>query len=275
MTVLVRTLDCMSTLTIGGPEAGLNALQQLFAFAGLVGAPLFVVVFTAEGARRCGYDWLRQPISTLALGSAGWVQRANFVVTGLLLLGPAVALWSAPGGRWVGLLLGGFALGLVGAGAFTTDAVGGYPPDTPPPPQPSVAGGLHLVISFLAVGFLTAACFVAAARLAAEGDAGRAVLSGVTGGVVRCALRAVRDRDGLPGGAGPDPRTDRAGLRCHWVGVGRRGLARALAGDTPLTSSMPVQRPAADAVPEALTRLPRVRRLSRPPGAPASAPRTS
>lgn len=267
MTVLVRTLDCMSTLAIGGPEAALNALQLLFAFAGLVGAPLFVVVFTAEGARRRGYDWLRQPISTLALGSAGWVQRANFVITGQLLLGPAVALWSAPGARWVGLLLGGFALGLVGAGAFTTDAVGGYPPDTPPPPQPSVAGGLHVVTSFLAVGFLTAACFVAAAR---------------PGGPLRrhrwsvcCALRAVRDRDGLPGGAGPDPRTDRAGLRCHWVGVGRRGLAGALAGDTPLTSSMPVQRPAPDAVPEALTRLPRVRRLSRPPGAPASAPRTS
>lgn len=30
----------------------MNALQQLFAFAGLVGAPLFVVVFVAEGARR-------------------------------------------------------------------------------------------------------------------------------------------------------------------------------------------------------------------------------
>jgi hypothetical protein len=72
---------------------------------------------------------------------------------------------------------------LVGAGAFTTDAVGGYPPDRPPQPQPSVAGDLHVVISFLAVGFLTAACFVAAARLVTEGDTGRAVLSGVAGGV--------------------------------------------------------------------------------------------
>jgi Protein of unknown function (DUF998) len=162
----------------------LSALQQLLAVAGLVGAPLFVVVFVAEGARRPGYDWLRQPISTLALGSAGWVQRANFVVTGLLLLGPAVALWSAPDARWVGLLLGGFALGLVGAGAFSTDPVGGYPADTPAPPRPSAAGNLHVLTSFLAVAFLTAACFVAAAGLATQGDAGWAVFSAVTGGGV-------------------------------------------------------------------------------------------
>lgn len=153
----------MSVLADGRPDP--DTLYPVLEFGGLVGAPLFVAVFVAEGVRRRGYDWLRQPISTLALGEAGWVQRSNFLVTGLLLLGPAVALWSGPGARWVGLLLGGFAVGLVGAGAFSTDPVGGYPPDTPRLLKPSPAGVVHVLVSFFAVASLAAACFVAAARL--------------------------------------------------------------------------------------------------------------
>ncbi len=53
---------------------------------GAVAGPLFVAVFTAEGATRKSYDAMREPVSALALGDRGWMQRANFVGTGGLML---------------------------------------------------------------------------------------------------------------------------------------------------------------------------------------------
>jgi hypothetical protein len=89
--------------------------------AGAAAGPLFVAAFLAEGATRPHYDPLRQPVSALALGPRGWRQRANFAVTGTLLLAGAVGL-----GRR-GALVGAAAVGLLGAGAFRTDPIAGYP----------------------------------------------------------------------------------------------------------------------------------------------------
>lgn len=59
--------------------------------------PLFVTVFVLEGARRPDYKPLRHPVSSLALGSRGWVQVTNFAVAGTLYLAGATA--SAPATR--------------------------------------------------------------------------------------------------------------------------------------------------------------------------------
>ena len=59
---------------------------------GVIGGPLFVVVFLVEGAPRVGYDLLHHPVSSLALGDLGWMQTTNFVVTGLLTLAFSVGL---------------------------------------------------------------------------------------------------------------------------------------------------------------------------------------
>ena len=53
---------------------------------GVAAGPLFVSTFTAIGAKRSGYDWRRHAVSSLADGRGGWLQRANFIVTGSLLL---------------------------------------------------------------------------------------------------------------------------------------------------------------------------------------------
>jgi hypothetical protein len=53
---------------------------------GVIAGPLFVAAFLVEGAARVGYDPLRHPVSSLALGDHGWKQTANFVVAGLLTL---------------------------------------------------------------------------------------------------------------------------------------------------------------------------------------------
>ncbi len=43
-----------------------------------------VSAFTAIGATRRGYDWRHDPVSSLAIGRQGWLQRANFILAGVL-----------------------------------------------------------------------------------------------------------------------------------------------------------------------------------------------
>lgn len=98
---------------------------------GAIAGPLFVSVFLLDGAVRANYDPLRHPVSSLALGDSGWTQTANFLVAGLLTLAFAAGLRRAfrplKGSRWGPLLVGVWAIGLLGAGIFVTDPVSGYP----------------------------------------------------------------------------------------------------------------------------------------------------
>ena len=103
-----------------------------------VAGPLFVTVFVVEAARRPDYNPRRHPVSSLALGSRGWVQVTNFAAAGMLYLAGAAGLLHARdpvlGTRLGPALLGGVGLGLLGSAAFTTDPVSGYPPGTPDAP---------------------------------------------------------------------------------------------------------------------------------------------
>ena len=98
------------------------ALRTLLLTCGAVAGPLFVAVFTVEGARREGHDPVREPVSALALGERGWTQRLKFVGTGALMLAYSGGLRRAmPDARWTPQLVAAFAVGLVRAGAFVTD----------------------------------------------------------------------------------------------------------------------------------------------------------
>jgi len=94
--------------------------------------PLFVGTALVAGATRAAYSPRRHPVSALAQGESGWVQTANFFVAGTLTCLFAVGARRAlPGMTTLPLLLGGTGFGLLGAGAFVTDPVSGYPPDVP------------------------------------------------------------------------------------------------------------------------------------------------
>jgi Protein of unknown function (DUF998) len=86
---------------------------------GVIAGPLFVAAFLVEGATRAHYDPLRHPVSSLAFGDSGWTQRANFLVTGLLMLAFAIGLRRVlrplGGPTWGPLLVGACAVGLLGA----------------------------------------------------------------------------------------------------------------------------------------------------------------
>jgi uncharacterized protein DUF998 len=60
--------------------------RELGAWAGMIGSALFVAIFTVEGLLRPGYDARSMFVSALSLGSRGWIQIVNFLVTGALFL---------------------------------------------------------------------------------------------------------------------------------------------------------------------------------------------
>jgi Protein of unknown function (DUF998) len=109
---------------------------RLLLGAGAAAGPAFAATFLAEGARTPGYDPLRHPISSLALGPRGRVQVANFAVLGAAYLGLAVGLArSQPRPSRVDSLtavaVAAAGVGFLASGVFPTDPVNGYPPSSP------------------------------------------------------------------------------------------------------------------------------------------------
>jgi hypothetical protein len=139
---------------------------------GILAGPLFVAVWLIQAFTRDGYDPSYHPLSLLSLGNLGWIQIANFVVTGTLFVVCAVGmrrvLRPGRGGRWGPRLVGALGVGLIVAGVFVTDAGAGFPPGAPAgaPERISWHGIGHEVGFLVASLSWTAACFVFARRFA-------------------------------------------------------------------------------------------------------------
>ncbi|MDC0772411.1 DUF998 domain-containing protein [Streptomyces sp. HD] len=152
--------------------------NQALLACGVAAGPLFTAAYLLVGAGRRDYRSLRHPVSSLALGPAGWVQSVSFLCAGLLSLAFSAGLWRAGPSRRGALLIGVWAVGLVGAGIFRTDPVRGYPPGTPDRlERHTIAGTLHDLLSLLAFLALAVACFL----LALPGSPGWAVYSIASG----------------------------------------------------------------------------------------------
>jgi hypothetical protein len=154
---------------------------------GVLAGPVYVLVAVIEVLIRPGFDLTRHALSLLSNGQLGWIQIANFFVTGSLTLAGAAGLRRAMrgtrGGAWGPLLLGIYGVGLIGAAFFRADPMNGFPPGTPdgPPVNPSLHSTLHIVAgTFGFIGFI-AACFVFARRFAALGERTWSIYSAATG----------------------------------------------------------------------------------------------
>jgi hypothetical protein len=172
--------------------------SKTFLACGVLAGPLFVLVFVLAGLGRAGYDPLRHPISSLAIGPEGWPQTVNFLVTGGLLLAFAFGLRgqltapvrlslraSSPGRIWGIRWMRMVGIGFLGAGVFCTDAVYGFPPEQPLAlAQFSWHGHLHDLFSLLVFVGLPGACFVFARRF---WRAGRRVAGWQACGGLACA----------------------------------------------------------------------------------------
>lgn len=154
--------------------------------AGVVAGPFFTLVWIVESLTRPDYNLLHHPVSSLELGSYGWMQSANFIVAALLTLAFALGLWLAlrhqRGSTWGPLLIALWAIGLLGAGIFITDPVSDYPPGTPAVTlNPTPHGALHDQISLVGFLGLTIACFVFASHFSAQGERRWTIYSILTG----------------------------------------------------------------------------------------------
>ena len=154
---------------------------------GIAAGPFFLVVAAAQVLLRDGFDLSRQPLSLLALGEYGWIQTANFVLSGLLALAGALGLRRTRAGAWGPALVAVFGVGLIVAGAMPSDPSMGWPAGAPEgaPDTLSWHAVGHGVGAMLAFGSLTIACLVFARRYLRTGRRGWAVFS------LACALATV------------------------------------------------------------------------------------
>jgi uncharacterized protein DUF998 len=159
---------------------------KMLLVGGALAGPLFTLMWIIEGATRTGYNPLRHPVSSLALGDFGWMQIVNFIVAGLLTLAFAIGSWLTlrpqRGSTWGPLLIGVWAAGLLAAGIFVTDPVSGYPTGTPGLLlNRTTHGNLHDLFSLLGFLALTISCFVFASHFAAHRERGWMIYSILTG----------------------------------------------------------------------------------------------
>jgi hypothetical protein len=145
---------------------------------GVAAGPVFIGGWLIQALTRDGFDPSRHPLSLLSLGDLGWIQIANFIVTGALYVACAVGMWRVlrpgRGGTWGPLLIGANGIGLIVAGIFVTDAGAGFPPGAPAgaPERISWHGILHEVGFIVAMLSWMAACFVFRRRFAALNQRG-------------------------------------------------------------------------------------------------------
>lgn len=160
-------------------------VTRLLLGCGVVAGPFYVIVALAQALTRERFDLTKHSWSLLANGDLGWIQITNFIATGMMVIAAAVGLHMTlrpkRGSIWGALLLGGYGLGMIGAGIFRADPAQGFPVGTPEVTAVSTHGLLHFV--FGGVGFLCviAACFVLADRFVRDGRRDLAWFSRITG----------------------------------------------------------------------------------------------
>jgi hypothetical protein len=148
---------------------------------GVVAGPFYLTLGVAQALLREGFDLSRHSLSVLANGPGGWVQTANFVLTGLMVLAAAAGFARAlapklPTATW---FLTGYGLSMIVAAIFPADPVDGFPPGTPEgfPTSISTTGLLHFAAGGLGFLCLALSGFTAAWTLRRRGASWLARLS--------------------------------------------------------------------------------------------------
>jgi hypothetical membrane protein len=164
-------------------EHGSTDTTKALLTAGVVSGPLFYFVAIVQMLTRPGFDIRRHALSMLSLGDLGWIQMANFVVTGVLIIlcaaGLRHILRGGKGGTWGPLLIGIFGLGAIAAGLFPPDPGLGFPPGAPEAMPTTMSGHASVHALAFSVSFLSliVACFVFVRAFLSRGQPGWAIYS--------------------------------------------------------------------------------------------------
>ena len=154
---------------------------------GIMAGPLYLAVGIIQGLVRDGFDFARHPLSVLANGPGGWMQTANFVVTGLMVIAAAMGIARAlKPHRATSWLLGVFGMSMIVAAVFRADPIDGFPPGTPEgmPTSISTRGMIHFIAGALGFTCLGVSALVAARALSRRQEPLLAKLSLASGIVV-------------------------------------------------------------------------------------------
>ena len=167
-------------------DATTTSPDQILLVCGAAAGPLYVTLGVIQMLIRPGYDPTRHDLSLMSNGELGWIQIANFVMTGLLVIAGTVGmrhvLRGSQGGTWGPLLVSIYGLGLIGAGIFVADPALGFPPGTPADAHEISGNGImHFVAGGIGFLALIAACFVFARRFSKLQQRGLALFSVLTG----------------------------------------------------------------------------------------------
>jgi hypothetical protein len=130
---------------------------------GVVAGPFYLVVGVILALTRDGFELSSHPLSLLMLGEHGWLQRANIMLTGAMVLAASVgfarALQGSTAARRAGRLLGAYGVILVISGIFPPDPMEGFPPGTTQG-DPTATGLIHFGAGAIGFVVLAVAAFV-------------------------------------------------------------------------------------------------------------------
>ncbi|MCH5584494.1 DUF998 domain-containing protein [Shimazuella sp. AN120528] len=153
-----------------------RSLLKLFLIGGVTSTPFFYIISIIQMFTQSGFDIRRHAISMLTLGDWGWVQSANFIITGLLAVLASIGIRSVlkdhKAVTWGTLLIGVYGIGMIGAGLFRPDPGLGFPAGAPQsmPTSMSTHAALHSLAFFTSFICLLIACFVFSRLFAAQGE---------------------------------------------------------------------------------------------------------
>ncbi len=145
-------------------ETEISRTTKILLLCGPLGSFSFIILSLIQGLVRENYFPLRFPMSSLAIGSEGFIQVANFIIAGVLTIIGAYA-WkktsiSLKNYTWTPRLFTLVGIGLIGAGIFSTDPVYGYPITAPlATAQFTIPGKLHELFALIVFICLPLACF--------------------------------------------------------------------------------------------------------------------
>jgi hypothetical protein len=141
---------------------GAAAITRSLLGYGVLAGAFYLAAGVTLAITRAGFSFADHPLSVLMLGDHGWMQRANIMITGAMVLAAAVgfsrALRGSSRSRMVGALLLLYGVCLVLSGVFPPDPIAGFPPGEAGD-QATLAGVLHL--AFGGMGFLALAAAAA------------------------------------------------------------------------------------------------------------------
>ncbi|MCI0706399.1 MAG: DUF998 domain-containing protein [Ignavibacteriae bacterium] len=151
--------------------------------AGVVAGPFFIVLALVQAFLREGFDPVRHPASLLSLGDFGFVQIANFVITGGLFIACATGikrvLTEGIGRTWVSRMFILVGIGFIMGGVFVADPALGFPPGTPEgiAQNMSVSAIIHGFAPIIGSLAMSAALIILARRSWRSGNRGAAGVS--------------------------------------------------------------------------------------------------